>query len=109
MWPHGYEVIIGRKVWRNSEGGSQFANGPGLRVRVNLVKSAAKKLGMRHIRQIRVAQVIFCIATNLVLTLSQISRLKENTKKVEFSFPTAGRRWVGNISGNLSHRGERMN
>ena len=97
MWPHGYEVIKGRGVWRNSEGGSQFANGPGLRVRVNLVKSAAKKLGMRHIRQIRVAQVIFCIATNLVLTLSQISRLKEKTKKVEFSFPTAGRRWVGNI------------
>ena len=80
----------------HSEGGSQFANGPGLRVRVNLVKSE-EKVGMRHIRQIRVAQVIFCIATNLVLTLSQISRLKEKTKKVEFSFPTAGRRWVGNI------------
>ena len=61
--------------------GSQFANGPGLRVRVNLVKSAAKKLGMRHIRQIRVAQVIFCIAANLVLTFSQRSRLKEKTKK----------------------------
>ena len=42
MWPHGYEVIIGRGVWRNSEGGSQFANGPGLRVRVNLVKSEEK-------------------------------------------------------------------
>ena len=61
--------------------GSQFANGPGLRVRVNLVKSEAKKLVMRHIRQIRVAQVIFCIAANLVLTFSQRSRLKEKTKK----------------------------
>ena len=60
--------------------GSQFANGPGLRVRVNLVKSE-EKVGMRHIRQIRL--VIFCIATNLVLTLSQISRLKEKAKKVE--------------------------
>merc|ERR1712223_414315 len=62
----------------------QFANGPGLRVRVNLVKSEAKKLGMRHIRQIRL--VIFCIATNLVLTFSQISRSemgREYLRKLE--------------------------
>ena len=79
--------------------GSQFANGPGLRVRVNLVKSEEKVWDEAYSADPGGASY-FLHSCKSCADIQPKNKVERKDKKLEFSFPTAGRRWVGNISGN---------